>query len=101
MSYILEQAGIPLMIFVVCIYYGMRLIFLHDIGAIRSKDKPPVKEAEKYAVEAGKLILFLGAGTLGMAVLLFYNVYVALGEFIVCLLVMGFLWKKMEEKYGA
>lgn len=101
MDVILEQAGIPLLIFIVCVYYGLRLIILHDVGAIRGKDKPPVRDEKKYAVGAGRLILFLGAATLGMAVLIFVNVYVALAEFAVCLLIMGFLWKRMEEKYGA
>lgn len=98
---ILEQAGIPLLIFTVCVYYGLRLLILHDVGAIRGKDKPPVRDEEKYAIAAGKLILFLGASTFVMALLIFVNVYAALAEFAVCLLVMGFLWKRMEEKYGA
>lgn len=101
MSDIIEQAGIPLLIFIVCVYYGLRLVILHDVGAIRSKDKPPVRDEEKYAVAAGKLILFLGAATLVMAILIFVNVYAALAEFVVCLLIMGFLWKRVEEKYGA
>lgn len=101
MDVIFEQAGIPLLIFIVCVYYGLRLIILHDVGAIRGKDKPPVRDEVKYAVAAGKLILFLGAATLIMAILIFVNVYVALAEFVVCLLVMGFFWKRMEEKYGA
>lgn len=101
MNVIFEQAGIPLLIFIVCVYYGLRLIILHDVGAIRGKDKPPVRDEVKYAVGAGKLILFLGAATLGMAVLIFVNVYAALAEFAVCLLIMGILWKRMEEKYGA
>lgn len=100
MNDIFEQAGIPLLITLVCIYYGLRLIILHDVSAIRSKDKPPVREQEKYAVAAGRLILFLGAAALGMAVLIFVNVYAALAEFVVCLVIMGILWKRMEEKYG-
>lgn len=101
MELIFEQAGLPLLVFVVCVYYGMRLIILQDVSVIRGKDKPPVRDTEKYAKEAGKLILFLGAAALGMAILIFFNVYVALAEFLVCLLIMGFLWKSVEEKYGA
>lgn len=100
MDDILEQAGIPLLITLVCVYYGLRLIFLHDVSAIRSKDKPPVREEERYAAAAGKLLLFLGAAALGMAVLLSVNVYAALAEFVVCLVIMGILWKRMDEKYG-
>ncbi len=98
---ILEQAGIPLLIFLVCVYYGLRLLVLHDVRAIRSKDKPPVRDEEKYAIGAGKLVLFMGVATLVMAVLIFVNIYAALAEFAACLLIMGILWKRMEEKYGA
>ena len=36
---ILETAGIPLLLFVILIYYGMRLWFMKDISAIRGKNK--------------------------------------------------------------
>ena len=34
---ILETAGIPLLLFVILIYYGMRLWFMKDISAIRGR----------------------------------------------------------------
>ncbi|MCM1143561.1 MAG: hypothetical protein NC318_09930 [Blautia sp.] len=97
----LEQAGIPLLLFAICMYYGLRLIIVQDISMIRSKDKEPVKDEKAYAREGGKLILFFGAGTFLMAVLIFVNVYAAVGEIIVCTLVMGVLWKRMNDKYGS
>ena len=96
-----EQAGIPLLIFAVCVYYGMRLLILHDVSAIRGKDKPPVKDEVAYAIGSGKLILFLAAATLGMAILTFVNVYVAVAAIVVCILIMAVLWKRMNDKYGA
>ena len=41
---IIEQAGIPLLLLVICVYYAIRLIVLHDSQAIRGKHKPPVKD---------------------------------------------------------
>ena len=41
---IIEQAGIPLLLLVICVYYAIRLIVLHDSQAIRGKNKPPVKD---------------------------------------------------------
>ena len=32
---IIEQAGIPLLLLVICVYYAIRLIVLHDSQAIR------------------------------------------------------------------
>lgn len=100
-EYFLEQAGIPLMLFVICMYYGMRLMILKDVSAIRGKNKDPLKDEEGYAKEGGKLILFFAAATLVMAVLVFINLYVAVAEIIVCTIILGILWKRMNEKYGA
>lgn len=97
----LEQAGIPLLIFVVCVYYGVRLLVLQDVSAIRGKDKAPVRDEKGYAMGAGKLLLFFAAATLLMGILIFVNVYVAVAEIIVCIFIMGFLWRRMNQKYGA
>ena len=47
---IIEQAGIPLLLLVICVYYAIRLIVLHDSQAIRGKNKPPVKDEEAYCL---------------------------------------------------
>ena len=57
---IIEQAGIPLLLLVICVYYAIRLIVLHDSQAIRGKNKPPVKDEEAYCKAGGKLLLFFG-----------------------------------------
>lgn len=98
---ILEQAGIPLMIFAVCMYYGIRLIVLKDVNSIRGKNKKPVKDEKEYSMNAGKLIIFFGIATLVMAFLIFVNLYLAVGEIMVCTIIMGILWKQMNDKYGA
>ena len=66
---IIEQAGIPLLLLVICVYYAIRLIVLHDSQAIRGKHKPPVKDEEAYCKAGGKLLLFFGAATFLMAIL--------------------------------
>lgn len=96
----LEVAGIPLLLFVVLMYYGVRLWIKKDITAIRGKHRPPVKDTEMYVRNASVLILFLAFATLVMAFLLFINTYAALGEFIAATLIMGILWRRMEHKYG-
>lgn len=101
MEIILEQAGIPLLLFVICMYYGIRLLVLQDVKGIRGKDQPPVKDEKAYAKEGGKLILFFGGATFVMAILTFVNMYVAVAEIVVCTVVMGVLWKRMNDKYGA
>lgn len=101
MEMIFERAGIPLLLFAICMYYGIRLLILKDISAIRSKDKPPVRQEERYAKAAGILILLFGGATFVMAVLIFVNLYAAFAEIAVCTVLMGIAWKRLEERYGA
>ncbi len=101
LGYVIEQAGIPLLLFVICMYYGIRLLISKDSSLIRSKEKGPLKDEKAYAEESGKLLLFFAGATLVMAVLIFVDLYAALGEIIVCTLIMGILWKRMNNKYGA
>ena len=85
---IIEQAGIPLLLLVICVYYAIRLIVLHD------------KDEEAYCKAGGKLLLFFGAATFLMAILVFVNVYVAVAEIVICTVILGILWKRMEDQYG-
>lgn len=96
----LETAGIPLLLFAVLVYYGVRLLILGDVSAIRGKNKPPVKDEKMYAKGAGKLILYFAGVTFLMMVLLFWNLYVAVAEIIVGTVILGFLWRRMNQKYG-
>lgn len=94
---LIEQAGIPFMLFLICIYYAVRLMVFKDDASVRGKDKPPLKEKEKYCKYAGLIIIFFGVASLIMAVLTMINVYAALIEITVCTLVMIVLWKKMTD----
>lgn len=98
---ILQLAGMPLLVFVVCVYYGIRLLLLHDIASIRNKNKPPVRDEKAYAKMSGILILFLAAVTLLMAALLFVSTYAAVGEVIVGTIIFGVMWKKVDVRYGS
>lgn len=95
-----EVAGIPLLLFVVLVYYGVRLWVVKDVTIVRGKNKPPVKDELMYAKWAAALILFLAFAALVMGLLMFVDVYAALGEFIAATLIMGFLWRRMDQKYG-
>ena len=61
----------------------------------------PVKDEKAYAKKGGALILFFGFATLAMTFLLFVDLYVALAQIIICTIIFGVLWKKMDDKYGA
>ena len=97
---ILETAGIPLLLFVILIYYGMRLWFMKDISAIRGKNKPPVKRRRKLCKIRRKADVLFAVATLVMMLLLFWNTYVAVAEIIICTVILGILWHNMNAKYG-
>lgn len=101
LSAVMEQAGIPLIVFAVCIYFGIKLLLFKDINSIRSKNKPPVKDEEMYIKWGGILILLFGVGALGMALLLMVNITAAVIEIIAVTLLFGIMWKIMCDKCGA
>ena len=72
-----------------------------DVSTIRGKNKEPVKDEKAYAKKGGALILFFGFATLVMTFLLFVDLYVALAQIVICTIIFGVLWKKMNDKYGA
>ena len=97
-----SMAMIPILMMSNMAYYWVRLLVMHDISAIRGKDQPgKLKDEERYAKEAGKLMLFLAAGSLIMTVLLYFQVIAAVVQIVVWIIVFGILWKKMDERYGA
>lgn len=98
---ILEQAGIPIIVFILCTYYGVRVLVFQDVEAIRGKDKGVVRDKEKYTSAAGKLLLFFAVAALGMAALILINVYAAVAEIVLCTIIFGILWKRINDKYGA
>ena len=42
-----------------------------------------------------------GIPLLVMTFLLFVDLYVALAQIVICTIIFGVLWKKMNDKYGA
>lgn len=91
---------IPLLMVAVLGYYAVRLLVLHDTESIRGKNGRKLKDEEKYAKEAGKLMAFLALASLLMAGIMYFSVPAAVIQIVVCVVVFGVLWKKMHEKYG-
>lgn len=100
LEYIFNQAGIPLLLFAICIFYGIRLLITKDASGLRGKGKGPAKDEKAYAKAGGILILLYGTATLVMAGLLFVNVYAAMAEIVLCTVIMGVCWKRMNDRYG-
>lgn len=91
---------IPLLMVVVLGYYAVRLLVLHDTEAVRGKNGKKLKDEEKYAKEAGKLMVFLALSSLLMAGIMYFNVMASVVQIVICVVIFGVLWKRMHEKYG-
>lgn len=98
-SYIIEQAGIPLLLFAMCMYYAWRVMTKGDMTALRGRNEKPVKLPEAYAQEAGRLLIFFGLASLAMAIISLFNVLIAFIEIVVCTVILIVLWKRMNKKY--
>ena len=99
-SSIMEQIGIELLVFAVCLLFGLRLIITKDIKIIKKEGYEDIKHPEDYAKYAGFIILFLGVATLIMAALTFVSPMAAMIEIIVSVFIMGFMWKYVHERFA-
>lgn len=96
---IMQQSGIPLLVFAVSLYYAWRVYFLKDYESVRGKDKPPVKDRDGYCKAVGRMLLFFSIATLVMAVLLLFNEMLGVIEIIVSTLAMFIVWKKVNDSF--
>lgn len=96
---IMSQAGIPFLLFVVCLYYAWRLLALKDTDAVRGKGKLPLKDPDGYAKAAGGLLLFFAIASLVMGIIVLFNVTIALIWIVICTIILGIKWKKMHGLY--
>lgn len=98
---LLDMTWIPLIAFAICLGYGVALLITKNPKTLKGKnDKTVYKDAEQFAIKTAWLLLMLAASALAMCVLIFYNLYAALGEVIVCFLIFTVLWRRVNTKYG-
>ena len=96
---IMEQAGIPILIGMVCLYFAYRVLILKDIKAIRGKDKPEPEDKEGYCRDIGRLLVFFGLGSFLMGILEMVHPMAALIQTVVWVVVTFILWKRVDSKY--
>lgn len=98
---IMQLTWAPIIVSAISFVYGLNLILSKNPRNLQGKyNKGILKDAEKYAMEGGKLLLFLSLGALFMVVLLFYDVTIAVMFSIGWIVLFGVLWKRMNDKYG-
>lgn len=96
---IIEQSGIPFLMFLLCAYEAFKLMHYHDVKAIRSKNAKKLKHEKEYAEQAGKLFLFFGVANLVMGILILFSPMIGLIEIIAATVFFAWKWRKLNEQY--
>jgi len=100
----LTSIWIPVGLGVVCLVYGIYMLITKDPSKLRKKnDNRLLRDEKKYAEIGGYLMLFMALGCLVMVIIIevFHNDMAATIESFVWFIIFGYLWKKMNDKYGA
>ena len=97
---IINQMGIEILVFLVCMYFGVRLIITRDVSIIKKEEPESIKHPKEYTLYAGLLLLFLGIAALVMGVVSFFDPVIAVVIIVIAVVVMGIMWKFMHEKYA-
>ncbi len=97
---IINQMGIELLVFAVCLFFGIRLIITRDVTIIKKEKTEEIKHPKEYTLYAGLIILFLGASALVMGIISFFNPVAAVVEIICSVVLMALMWKFIYEKYA-
>ncbi len=97
---IINQMGIEILVFFVCLFFGIRLIITRDVSIIKKEDPQSIRHPREYTLYAGLILLFLGAAALVMGIVSFFDPVAAFVIIIVAVIAMGIMWKFMHEKYA-
>ncbi|MBR1669677.1 MAG: hypothetical protein IJ695_03180 [Butyrivibrio sp.] len=97
---LVNQMGIEMLVFAVCMFFGIRLIITKDVSIIKKEHPEEIKHPKEYAFYAGLIILFLGVAALVMGVVSFFNPVLAMVIIVGSVILMGLMWKYIYEKYA-
>ncbi len=97
---IVNQMGIEILAFAVCMFFGIRLIITRDVKILKKENPESIKHPNEYTFYAGLIIIFLGVSAIAMGIVSFFNEVAALVVIVVAVVAMGIMWKFMYEKYG-
>ena len=97
---IVNQMGIEILAFLVCMFFGIRLIITRDVKILKKENPESIKHPKEYTFYAGLIIIFLGVSAIAMGIISFFNQIAALIVIVVAVVIMGFMWKIVYEKYA-
>ncbi len=97
---IVNQMGIEILAFAVCMFFGIRLIITRDVKILKKENPESIKHPNEYTFFAGLIIIFLGLSAIVMGIVSFFNQIAALIVIVAAVVIMGFMWKIVYEKYA-
>ena len=97
---IVNQMGIEILAFAVCMFFGIRLIITRDVKILKKENPESIKHPNEYTFFAGLIIIFLGVAAIVMGIVSFFNQIAALIVIVAAVVIMGFMWKIVYEKYA-
>ena len=97
---LINHMGIEMLAFAVCIFFGIRLIITRDVKILKKENPESIKHPQEYTFYAGLIIIFLGVSAIAMGIISFFNQVAALIVIVVAVVIMGFMWKVVHEKYA-
>ena len=97
---IVNQMGIEILAFAVCMFFGIRLIITRDVKILKKENPESIKHPNEYTFYAGLIIMFLGISAIAMGIVSFFNQIAALIVIVAAVVIMGFMWKIVYEKYA-
>ena len=97
---IVNQMGIEILAFAVCMFFGIRLIVTRDVKILKKENPESIKHPNEYTFFAGLIIIFLGVSAIVMGIVSFFNQIAALIVIVAAVVIMGFMWKIVYEKYA-
>ena len=97
---IVNQMGIEILAFIVCMFFGIRLIVTRDVKIIKKDNPDSIKHPREYTFYAGLIIIFLGVSAIAMGIVSFFDQIAALILIIAAVVIMGFMCKFVHEKYA-
>jgi len=97
---IINHMGIEILAFLVCMFFGIRLIVTRDVKIIKKDNPESIKHPREYTFFAGLIIIFLGVAAIAMGIVSFFDQIAALILIVVAVVIMGFMWKFVHEKYA-
>ncbi|WP_034443437.1 hypothetical protein [Butyrivibrio sp. AE2032] len=97
---IINQMGIEILVFAVCMFFGIRLIITRDPKILKKEDPDSIKHPREYTLYGGLIILFLGLAAIVMGVVSFFNATAAVVIIVAAVVIMSVMWKIIYDKFA-